>query len=176
MRICNACRDLPPWDRACALQYTLGLTWEWRFAAGWAGLDLGISSYLLAFTSSATIHHFSQMVGATCESQRCNFVRVKHKLRESQTLACEVDTCHTSMHKRCAHHGLNKSELPRRLKLSWIKNLKIRCASAVNEAKKVSFFILAFLCQQQSYYIFSNFLITDYHAAIHYPSCIEVPS
>ncbi len=35
------------------------------------------------------------------------------KLRESQTLACEVNTCQTSIHKRCAHHGINKSELPR---------------------------------------------------------------
>ena len=61
------------------------------------------------------------------------------KLRESQTLACKVDTSQTSIHKRCAHHVFNNSALCRRLKSSQIEELKNRCASAVNEALKPHF-------------------------------------
>ena len=67
---------------------------------------------------------------------------VRHLLcnpRESQTLACEVDTSQTSIHKRCAHDGFNKSGLSRRLKSSQIEELKNRCASAVKKALKHHF-------------------------------------
>ena len=119
--------------RARFLTYTMSRSLR---TAKYAGLDLrmkirfrlswSVPWYLLVIVGFHLLHYPSLFTNGGRY--------LVHILRESQTLACEVGTCHTSIHKRCAHHGFNKSELPRRLKSSRIEHLKISSASAVNEA------------------------------------------